>query len=197
MPTPSSHDHGDRATKRSRVAAKSRIPLRIRGSEREDIKIHAAAAAASLASSVDSAGHSSYGRASSNATTISSDSDANDEPEVQVCHNEDDDLDRTSGTPDDDDDDDGQSGSEDDDSVPPEQHQETRQSSCPETEHQANLLAAPEDSRHLYLEYYKSVHGDVRTETDEKNDDYWQWDKERQQWFHEDAHARSVVWFLG
>lgn len=176
--TPTSHNHGDRVTKCSRVTAGLRIPLRPRGCGRENTKIPPAAAA-SLASSAESAGNSSCERVSSIATTIPSDCGANDEPEVQVCGSEDDEE--------------RQPGSEDDDSVPPEQHQDTG----PETEHQANLLAAPEDSRHLYQEYYKSIYGEGRAEADDKNDDYWKWDRDRQRWFHEDAHTRSVVWFLG
>ncbi|KAI8948967.1 hypothetical protein F4801DRAFT_428845 [Xylaria longipes] len=66
-----------------------------------------------------------------------------------------------------------------------------------DTEFQANLLAAPEDSRYLFLEYYKRTHGDRGIETRSQSEVYWKWDIEKQKWFHKDPGTQSVVWFLG
>ncbi|KAI0446352.1 hypothetical protein F4803DRAFT_547345 [Xylaria telfairii] len=67
----------------------------------------------------------------------------------------------------------------------------------PETEFEANLLAASEDSRHLFLEYYRRTHGDQVTKVESPSEVYWEWDQERQQWYHKEANTQSVVWFLG
>ncbi|KAI0467550.1 hypothetical protein F4859DRAFT_237223 [Xylaria cf. heliscus] len=67
----------------------------------------------------------------------------------------------------------------------------------PDTEFQANLLAAPEDSRHLFLEYYERTHGNQVIEAESQSEVYWKWDQEKQKWFHKDANTESVVWFMG
>ncbi|KAI0453738.1 hypothetical protein F5B21DRAFT_478343 [Xylaria acuta] len=67
----------------------------------------------------------------------------------------------------------------------------------PDTEFQANVLAASEDSRHLFMEYYKRTHGNRVIEAKSQSEAYWKWDPERQQWFHKDPNTQSVVWFLG
>ncbi|KAH8162785.1 hypothetical protein CIB48_g5466 [Xylaria polymorpha] len=67
----------------------------------------------------------------------------------------------------------------------------------PDTEFEANLLAASEDSRHLFLEYYRRTHGDRAMKVESPSEVYWEWDQERQQWFHKEANTQSVVWFLG
>ncbi|KAI1757854.1 hypothetical protein F4782DRAFT_524553 [Xylaria castorea] len=66
-----------------------------------------------------------------------------------------------------------------------------------DTEFQANLLAAPEDSRYLFLEYYEHTHGDRIIEAENQSEVYWKWDLDRQQWFHKDPSTQSVMWFLG
>ncbi|KAI1741522.1 hypothetical protein F4680DRAFT_415634 [Xylaria scruposa] len=66
-----------------------------------------------------------------------------------------------------------------------------------DTEFKANLLAASEDSRYLFLEYYKRTHGDRVAEAESQSEVYWKWDPERQQWFHKDPNTQSVMWFLG
>ncbi|KAJ3578424.1 hypothetical protein NPX13_g2142 [Xylaria arbuscula] len=67
----------------------------------------------------------------------------------------------------------------------------------PNTEYYANLLAASEDCRDLFKEFYERIHGDAGKETDASTDTYWKWDQKRQQWFHEDPDTHSVVWFRG
>ncbi|TGJ86604.1 hypothetical protein E0Z10_g2151 [Xylaria hypoxylon] len=90
---------------------------------------------------------------------------------------------------------------ESEDDNPPSLHDDDKQlslsPSLPETEYQANLLAAAEDSRYLFEEYYKRTHGDSKNEADDAADTYWRWDVERQQWFHTDTGTQSVVWFMG
>ncbi|TRX90829.1 hypothetical protein FHL15_008233 [Xylaria flabelliformis] len=66
-----------------------------------------------------------------------------------------------------------------------------------DTEFRANFLAAPKDSRHLFLEYYKRTHGGQVIEAESQSEVYWKWDPERQQWFHKDPNTQSVMWFLG
>jgi hypothetical protein len=66
-----------------------------------------------------------------------------------------------------------------------------------ETEFQANLLAASEESRHLFLEYYKRTHGAENNENENDEDNYWTWDRKRQQWYHTNGDTGSIVWFLG
>ncbi|KAI1347296.1 hypothetical protein F5Y01DRAFT_329739 [Xylaria sp. FL0043] len=65
------------------------------------------------------------------------------------------------------------------------------------TEHHANLVAASDECRYLYQEYYERSHGDSVTETDDHTDVYWKWDREKHQWFHKDAETQSIVWFMG
>ncbi|KAI0530200.1 hypothetical protein GGR58DRAFT_248429 [Xylaria digitata] len=67
----------------------------------------------------------------------------------------------------------------------------------PKTEYEANLLAASEETRDLYLEYYNRTHSGSGTEAEDYSEAYWKWDSERQKWFHTDADTQSVVWFLG
>ncbi|KAJ2987154.1 hypothetical protein NUW58_g4661 [Xylaria curta] len=69
--------------------------------------------------------------------------------------------------------------------------------SKPDTEHQANLDAASDDCRDLFLEYYHQTCGGIAAEEESQDDAYWKWDPARQQWFHKDAKTQSVVWFLG
>ncbi|KAI1273912.1 hypothetical protein F5Y07DRAFT_374894 [Xylaria sp. FL0933] len=66
-----------------------------------------------------------------------------------------------------------------------------------DTEHHANLVAASDECRQLYQEYYERSHGDGVTETDNHTDAYWKWDREKHQWFHKDAETQSIVWFMG
>ncbi|KAI0543810.1 hypothetical protein F4679DRAFT_567326 [Xylaria curta] len=66
-----------------------------------------------------------------------------------------------------------------------------------DTEFKANFLAAPEDSRYLFVEYYKRTHGDRVVEAESQSEVYWKWDPKRQQWFHKDPNTQLVMWFLG
>ncbi|KAI0811297.1 hypothetical protein GGR55DRAFT_642391 [Xylaria sp. FL0064] len=91
-------------------------------------------------------------------------------------------------------------GSEGDDGVEPHEKDEQLGLSPSihlDTEHHANLVAASDECRHLYQEYYERSHGDSVTETDDHTDAYWKWDRGKHQWFHKDAETRSIVWFMG
>ncbi|KAI1129905.1 hypothetical protein F5Y10DRAFT_263641 [Nemania abortiva] len=67
----------------------------------------------------------------------------------------------------------------------------------PNSEHQANLAAASEETRPLYVEYYERANGSDYVEEEDTADNYWKWDIERQQWHHINEDTKSEAWFPG
>jgi hypothetical protein len=79
------------------------------------------------------------------------------------------------------------SGSQEDDCVPGE----------PDTEYQANLAAASNETKPLYVEYYERAYGKDYVEEEDIAYSYWKWDAERQQWHHRNEDTKSEAWFPG
>ncbi|KAI3321073.1 hypothetical protein HD806DRAFT_504514 [Xylariaceae sp. AK1471] len=65
----------------------------------------------------------------------------------------------------------------------------------PDTEYQANLAAASDETRPLFIEYYERTHGGDDTEDEDMADTYWKWDTEKKEWFHTNEDTESVLWF--
>ncbi|KAI8628480.1 hypothetical protein F5Y19DRAFT_141912 [Xylariaceae sp. FL1651] len=65
----------------------------------------------------------------------------------------------------------------------------------PKNEFQANLVAASDETRPLFLQYYERTYGGYIVEDEDTASNYWKWDQDRQQWFHRDEDTQSVMWF--
>ncbi|KAI1118654.1 hypothetical protein F5Y14DRAFT_222944 [Nemania sp. NC0429] len=65
------------------------------------------------------------------------------------------------------------------------------------TEYEANLAAASDETRHLFIEYYERAYGHNYVEEEDVADTYWKWDQGRQQWHHKNEDTGSEAWFLG
>ncbi|KAI1166715.1 hypothetical protein F5B18DRAFT_28282 [Nemania serpens] len=65
------------------------------------------------------------------------------------------------------------------------------------TEYEANLAAASDETRPLFIEYYKRTYGDNYVEEEDTAHTYWKWNQDRQQWHHKNEDTGSEAWFLG
>lgn len=64
------------------------------------------------------------------------------------------------------------------------------------TEYEANLAAASDETRQLFIEYYERTYGPDYVEEEDIAHTYWKWDQKRQQWHHRNEDTGSEAWFL-
>lgn len=64
------------------------------------------------------------------------------------------------------------------------------------TEYEANIEAASDETRQLFIEYYERTYGHGYVEAADIAQNYWKWDQEREQWHHKNEETGSEAWFL-
>ncbi|KAI0430016.1 hypothetical protein F5Y09DRAFT_342125 [Xylaria sp. FL1042] len=179
-------------SKRREHSSKQTIPLQLRTRVKENPNTQAPN---SLPSSSERASGSSYEQCTATSTSLSN-PNANEEIAVHVSVGKNDDgLSLTNEAPSSE-----QRPKEPEGDNAVESHEDSEclgSSTHPDTEHHANLVAASDECRHLYQEYYERTHDDSVIEEDNRTDAYWKWDRKKHQWFHKDPETQSIVWFMG